>query len=81
MAMDNTRQVLGDKPIYADSMQSCVQQADMVIIMTPWPEFKEVQAADLVHNPKRIIVLDCWRLLDEEKITKVADYITLGTGS
>jgi UDPglucose 6-dehydrogenase len=78
--MDNARQVLGDGPTFASSLQECVQQADVVVITVPWPEFKEIQPADLARNPKRQIILDCWRMLDGEQFSGVADYATLGLG-
>lgn len=78
LAMDNARQVLGDKPAYASTLQECVRQADMIVIMTPWPEFKEIQAADLVRNPKRVVILDCWRIFDGTRVAEMVDYITLG---
>jgi UDPglucose 6-dehydrogenase len=80
LAMDNARQVLGDGPTFASSLQECVQQADVVVITVPWPEFKEIQPADLARNPKRQIILDCWRMLDGEQFSGVADYATLGLG-
>jgi UDPglucose 6-dehydrogenase len=80
LAMDNAGQVLGDGPIFASSLQECVQQADVVVITTPWPEFKEIQPADLARNPGHPVVLDCWRILDGEQFVEVADYITLGLG-
>jgi UDPglucose 6-dehydrogenase len=80
LALDNARKVLGDKPIFAPSLQACTQQADVLVVTTPWPEFKNIQLADLVRNPKRPVVLDCWRILDGAQINQVADYVTLGTG-
>jgi UDPglucose 6-dehydrogenase len=80
LAMDQARCVLGDGPVFASSLQECVQQTDVVVITTPWPEFSEIQPADLARNPKRPVVLDCWRMLDGERFTEVADYVALGLG-
>ncbi len=80
LAMDNARQVLGDGPAFASSPQECVQQADVVVIAVPWPEFKEIQPAHLARNPGHPVVLDCWRMLDGEQFAKVADYVTIGLG-
>jgi UDPglucose 6-dehydrogenase len=80
LAMDNARQALGDGPAFASSLQECVQQADVVVITTPWPEFKEIQRAHLARNPGHPVVLDCWRMLDGEQFAEVADYVALGIG-
>lgn len=80
LAMDNARYALGDGPAFASSLQECVQQADVVVITIPWPEFKEIQPTDLARNPRRPVVLDCWRMLDGEQFAEVADYVTIGLG-
>lgn len=83
LALDNTRQVLGDHPIYADSVKECVQQADAIVITTACQEFKAIEPADLSHaqSPQRKILVDCWRLLDRDKFTAVCEYVALGVGS
>ncbi len=78
LAMDNAKQVLGADANFASSLQECVQQVDVVVITTPWAEFKEIRTADLIRNPSRPVVVDCWRMLDGEQFAEVADYVTLG---
>ena len=43
-AMGTACQILGSKISYADDMYSAVKEADVLVIMTEWPEFA---AADL----------------------------------
>lgn len=76
-AMENARQVLGDLPtVFATSMLGCISQAEVIVISTPWDEFKSI-ALDLFKVRKTII--DCWRILEKAKFEKVAEYIALGT--
>lgn len=80
MAMDNARQELGDDSVFASSLQECVQQSDVIVITTPWSEFKEIQADNLNHKSKRSVIIDAWRILADKQFTGVANYVTLGVG-
>ncbi len=77
-AMPNARMVLGEAVHYATSMAECIAQGNVVVVATPWDEFKQLQPHQLVHNPRRA-VLDCWRILPPDEISAVADYLTIGT--
>lgn len=75
--MANARTVLGTSVDYASSAEECIGRVSVVVIATPWEEFKRLQPARFAHNP-RLVVLDCWRLLSFEAMTPVADYLSLG---
>lgn len=56
-----------------ESAQVCADWSDIIVVATPWPEFKEIQ----FHKDQ--VVIDCWRMLDEEGIEQVgAVYVPLG---
>lgn len=81
LALENTRYILGDKPVYAASAQECVHKATAIVITTPSREFKELEPddfADSSQQPK--LLLDCWRILERDKFTPVCNYIALGVG-
>lgn len=82
LALENTRQILGEQPKYAPSAQACVQQADAVVITTSSLEFKKLEPADFASSPssRRKLVLDCWRILDRYQLSQVCDYLALGVG-
>jgi len=65
--------------VSADSAEDCVRRASLVVIMTPWPEFRAVPA-DAFTRAERMTVIDCWRLLAREEVGSVADIIYLGQG-
>ncbi len=62
-ALENARKVLGDKITLASSGEECARQADLIVLITPWPEFRRIKKADL-RNKK---VIDCWRFWGQPK--------------
>ena len=63
-ALENVRGVLGDTVRYAKNADECVKNADLAIVAVPWQEFKKI---DFKKLNKKIIFLDCWRLLESVK--------------
>ena len=56
-----------------------VEQADVLIVMTPWPEFRSISANELVNAMSGRIVIDPYRVLDgNDLIEKGFTYATLG---
>ena len=58
-------------------MKDCVADADVIVIATPWEEFKKIKTNDLKHGSKPIL-LDCWRMLNPLKYKHVAQYRAIG---
>jgi len=63
VAIEPARQVFGKSIEYASSAQTCILEADAVLITTPWDEFKRLEYSCLNggHDP---LVIDCWGMLD-----------------
>ena len=79
LAREMARQELTDKVIILEDVESCLQQADVVVITTPDSEFKALQEADFPKKDPPVIVYDCWRILiDTLKSAKHLHYIPLG---
>jgi UDPglucose 6-dehydrogenase len=79
-AMPTAREVLGDGVEYAKSMIDCARGADVLVIATPWSEFRNLQPGHLNGASGRATVIDCWRMLPRELFAAETRYITLGTG-
>jgi len=79
-AMDNARSVLGEGAICASSAEECVSQADVVVLTTPWDEFRDLSPRHLNCSNGRPVLVDCWRMLDWERNTAGVDYVPLGVG-
>jgi UDPglucose 6-dehydrogenase len=81
-AIAETRQMLGDRLVYASSVQDCAQRADALVITTPSAEFKQLAPSDLssADPSQRKLVLDCWRILNASQFASVCTYLALGVG-
>jgi UDPglucose 6-dehydrogenase len=80
-AMDNAKPQLVGKVTFARNAAECVGLSDVVVITTPWAEFRAISPADLKADNGLPTVLDCWRVLSREIFQEVATYMTLGFGA
>lgn len=64
-AMENARKVLDTKVKLANSISDCVKDADIIVILTEWPEFKELESAEFI---KRTLILDYRNILDADRM-------------
>jgi len=64
----------------ATSAEACVRAASIVVVMTPWPEFRAIPV-DAFARSSRMSVIDCWRVLSREEYAGVADLAYLGVGA
>jgi UDPglucose 6-dehydrogenase len=56
-----------------------VAGADVLLVMTPWPEFRSISAADLAARMRGRVVIDPYRMLDGTALTALGfTYATLG---
>ncbi|MDR4493586.1 MAG: nucleotide sugar dehydrogenase [Nitrospirales bacterium] len=63
----------------ADSPLEAVRDADVVILMTPWPEFKDVKPADLLQVMRGRTVIDPFQILPGRECESLGfQYISLG---
>ena len=65
LGMPNAKGVLGPEVEYALSTEECIRNAHLVVVATPWDEFKRLQPHQFERNPPRV-VFDCWRILPAE---------------
>ncbi|EAJ7529579.1 UDP-glucose dehydrogenase [Campylobacter jejuni subsp. doylei] len=70
-AMDLTKQILGDKIDYANSMYEAIKDADAIAILTEWKEFSSLdlkKAYDLLNHKK---IIDLRNLIDKNEAMKL----------
>jgi len=79
-ALENARRFLKGNVEFAPSAESCAAGSDVVVIATPWDEFRQLRPEHLKRSSGRSAVVDCWRLLPRAAFQEVADYVTLGVG-
>jgi UDPglucose 6-dehydrogenase len=71
--------VAGNHVSRALSAVDAADGADAVVIMTPWPEFRDISPTDLSETMKGQTVIDPYGMLDAEKVASAGlDYFTLG---
>jgi len=79
-ALPNARAALSNAFMAAESATDCVRRAALVVVMTPWPEFRSIPSAAFTRTPQ-LTVIDCWRLFAREEVGTVANLIYLGQGA
>lgn len=65
----------------ASSAEACVRAASLVVLMTPWPEFRGIPVDAFERPGARLPVIDCWRILSATEVGAVADLVYLGRGA
>jgi UDPglucose 6-dehydrogenase len=81
LANEMARHELTDKVVLLEDVTSCLQQADVVVIATPDPEFRALQPGDFPQKNPPVVVYDCWRILrDKLQSASHVRYIPLGIG-
>ncbi len=80
-AMEEARRRLDNRVTFVTSAPDCIQEADVIVVTTPWDEFKQLTPAAIArHSPPRVVI-DCWRLLDSFNGYDGVAYVPLGLGS
>ena len=64
-AMENAKKILGDKISYADNAYETAQNADVLAILTEWPEFKSLDLDKLSQIMTHKNIVDCRNMLDK----------------
>jgi UDPglucose 6-dehydrogenase len=64
----------------AASAQECIATSEVVVLATPWQEFREVPAEQWVGRGKPRVVIDCWRVLNHLESVQGVRYVRLGFG-
>jgi UDPglucose 6-dehydrogenase len=64
----------------ANSARECIAQSDVVVLATPWQEFRELPAAGWVRRERARTVIDAWRVLSHLEGVEGIRYVRLGFG-
>lgn len=80
VGMDSARQVLNAPVIFAVSTEECIQKADVVVVTTPWEEFKQLSSQEFTRHNQPCVLIDCWRVLEKMKQVPGIIYVPLGIG-
>ena len=78
-AMDNARKVLGENVEYASSLENCLEDADLCILATEWPEYWRLSEGDLRRLMRSPALLDCRRIYDPKSFRGIR-FAAIGLG-
>jgi UDPglucose 6-dehydrogenase len=79
VATPNARRIFGRKVEYAESVESCVKDADCCIVATEWDEFRRLRPKDF--SPMRIKALvDGRRIFNPFRFNKKMKFAAVGYG-
>ena len=73
-AMNNVKQLIGDKVTYAESQYEALEGADALIIATEWNEFRTPNFLKIVTSLKNKVILDGRNLFDIAAIRELGFY-------
>ena len=79
-AMENARGILNGRVMYAQSMEACAAAVRVLVIATPWDEFRSLRPEHLRQSGSRPVVIDWWRILRRDDFEPLAQYVTCGQG-
>jgi UDPglucose 6-dehydrogenase len=73
-AMNNVRQLIGDKVTYAENQYEALDRADALIIATEWNEFRTPNFLKIVTSLKNKVIFDGRNLFDIAAIRELGFY-------
>lgn len=78
-AAENAKKMLGESVIYAENAYQACEGADIVAILTEWPEFKVLDLDRIKKLMKTPKILDLRNLLSKDKASELGfDYACIG---
>lgn len=72
--------MLGDRAQIAASAEACIEGSDVVALMTPWTDYRNLPAAVWSRQARPRVVVDCWRALPDLEGAPGVHYVPLGRG-
>jgi UDPglucose 6-dehydrogenase len=80
-AADLARALAGCRGVQcATSAQECIAESDVIVLATPWQEFREIAATDWVSGERARTLVDCWGVLNHLEGVTGLRYVRLGVG-
>ena len=81
IAMDNAARLLPDAVTYAGCASEALKDADCAVLVTEWPEFKELDWQQLAPLMKRKIVFDGRNICEPSAMDRAGyEYYCIGRG-
>ena len=68
VATINAKKVLGDRILYAQTLDEAILDAEAAFIITEWNEIKQMDLTEIFKKMKHPIIFDGRNCLDENKL-------------
>lgn len=65
---------------FAASANACIAECDVVVLATPWQEFRNITAEQWARSGNPRTVIDCWRAVEHLEQAEGVNYVRLGFG-
>ena len=78
VATEAALRALGGLAQGCSSAGELLAQTDVAVIATPWPEFAELPIEAFEREGRRVVVIDCWRLLRDRASNGAVEIVRLG---
>jgi len=79
IAKEAAQKILGNGVIYENNLENSVKNSDCLIIVTEWPEFREVNLKKIKANLKHPNIVDGRNIFEPNKMKKSGfNYISVG---
>jgi hypothetical protein len=76
LALPQVESFLGDSISYAGSVEGCVSNTDLVVVTTPWADFKTLP----LDRDKPLVIIDGWKVVENAAAYDNVQYLSLGCG-
>ncbi len=80
LALPDAMKILGDKVQAAASAEACARSVETLVIATAWESFRTLPPEIFRRPAGQVVVVDCWRILDESIYGSIAEIVHLGSG-
>jgi UDPglucose 6-dehydrogenase len=81
IAMPAGETILGDRVIFANDLADALQAADVAVVTTPWPEFKEAVQMAPSPSTQRLVIIDPWRVVSAAGLPGNVSLVRMGYGA
>ncbi len=78
MALPTAKERFLDKANYFNSLEECIDKSDILVILTPWREFKKITPVLFETKIEQPIIIDWYNILDDDNIVTNFEYVTPG---
>lgn len=80
LAMPAAEGILGDQVILANDIGDALR-ADVLVITTPWPEFRGRNLIERTAVGRKVVIIDPWRIVSDENLPQNVSLVRMGYGS